>query len=211
MLTRLEKTAFHESGHAVVGVVLGCTVAQVSVVEDKDNLGVTHVAFPANPALRATVLMAGPLSQAKATGDPVEHNDLPHGDLHQALDPFIAAGYSQEAAARVINQCSGLAELYVRENWSAIDSMARLLQSKDCLGRNEIQGLLEQFRMDTRGGYVEYLSSTASQFADTECLENGPYGYSCRACGREGKVHILKKSGRLLCANCCPCGGRKSA
>jgi hypothetical protein len=206
MLTTLERTAHHEAAHGVIGVVLGCTVRQVSIVENGEALGMTQLDIPTgSPALRAAVLLSGPISEARASGNPVSYDARPEGDLHMALQPFIDAGYSESAATRVISQCSGLAELLVRDNWAAIGSVARLLEQKDCLGRDELHRLVARFSMESEPRQIERMSWEAARFPDSECLENGPEGYRCKSCGQAGKVHVLKKSGRLLCASCCPC------
>jgi len=208
MLTTLERTAYHEAGHSVIGVVLGCTVRQVSIVEDRDALGMTHLDIPAgNPALRAAVLLSGPISEARASGDPVQFDARPEGDLHMALQPFIDAGYSEQAAARVISQCSGLAELLVGDNWAAIGSAARLLEMKDCLGRDELHRLVEQFSIESPRSQIEYMASESAVIRPGQvCILDGPRGRKCSECNAAGRTHISTKSWKLLCANCCPCG-----
>ncbi len=68
------ETAYHEAGHAVIGLVHGITFERVTIVPDAESLGHVAPATPAEPATRAELdrlidgnvctTLAGPIAAA---------------------------------------------------------------------------------------------------------------------------------------------------
>jgi hypothetical protein len=88
--------AYHESGHAVVALALGC---QVSWAEISERCGRVSYSSPRNARDDALVLFAGTLAQRRA--EPASPMGKSDSRAVAALDPQMAMHWRREARAMV--------------------------------------------------------------------------------------------------------------
>jgi len=149
-------TAYHESGHAVVGIYLGGTVTSMSLRPESTidwddefpRYGDTIIAWPRNASPKKHAIreinaaLAGPISETIYTGDdPAEMiNAETVGDWHTASQHAMTLYSSQEKAARhLANAIEELNSLLRDESiWAAVAALADELLAHDELESHDI-------------------------------------------------------------------------
>ena len=149
-------TAYHESGHAVMGIYLGGLVQSMSLMPEssidwKDEFpryGDTIIAWPRDASAKKHAIreisaaLAGPVSENIYTGDdPVEMiNPESVADWHTASQHAMTLYSSNEKAASylasVIQELDSI--LRVESMWAAVAALADELLAHDQLDSDQI-------------------------------------------------------------------------
>jgi len=139
--TRDEATAYHEAGHAVVALALGRQVHQVSILPNKDRLGVCEFR---KPSFRPTedwiereilISLGGIAAEARHTG---VHAWESAGRDFQYVEKLAVERAGERRAERYTTRMLSKAEHLISqdENWRAIEKIAKaLLETGTISGR----------------------------------------------------------------------------
>lgn len=153
-MIELERTAYHEAGHAVVMVVYGIGFEHVTIVAGEDYLG--HVLMTNPPwfhpdwdnspyvrhftRARIIGLLAGPLAEAEFSGDadPVDASS----DHAHAADLARFATNSAESASEFLARLDRDAEEGIGAFWFHIVAVARMLVARQTLSEGEVVAIM---------------------------------------------------------------------
>jgi Peptidase family M41 len=136
-----EATAYHEAGHAVVALALGRQVLQVSILPNKDRLGVCEFR---KPSFRPTedwiereilISLGGIAAEARHTG---VHAWESAGRDFQYVEKLAVERAGERRAERYTMRMLSKAEYLISqdENWRAIEKIAKaLLETGTISGR----------------------------------------------------------------------------
>lgn len=133
-------TAYHEAGHAVVAMALGRPVAKVSVLPNRDRLGVCHfrkgVFRPSKDWIEQEILisLAGLAAEARHTG--TYARDAAERDLRYVRDLAVQRAGPRQADRLERRMLAKTEHLLADDGyWRAVDLIAAEL-----LARGEISG-----------------------------------------------------------------------
>ena len=136
-----EATAYHEAGHAVVALALGRQVHQVSILPNRDRLGVCEFRKPnfrpSEDWIEREILISlgGIAAEARHTGI---HAWESAGRDIQYVQQLAAERAGERRAERYTSRMLSKAEHLINrdENWRAIERIAQaLLESGSISGR----------------------------------------------------------------------------
>jgi ATP-dependent Zn protease len=137
-----EPTAFHEAGHAVAALALDRPVVRVSILPDRDSLGICAfgkaVFRPSEDWLEREVLisLAGLAAEARHTGE--YDRESAGRDLRYARRLSLQRAGSDRQAERLERRLLAKAEHLLDRpgNWAAVERIAReLLAAGEMSGR----------------------------------------------------------------------------
>ncbi len=123
--------SFHESGHAVVGYLLGLELEQVTIIPNKTSLGQCHyrdweareLAADLNASLVLT--LAGAVAEEIATGRPSRG-----GDMGRALELAAACCRNEAEAERRIADARAVAARLLERHWAAVKLLSAALKKQ---------------------------------------------------------------------------------
>jgi hypothetical protein len=137
-----EATAFHEAGHAVAALALDRPVTKVSIVGDRDTLGICAFGKPVfRPSedwleREALISLAGLAAEARRTGE--YDRDAAGRDLHYVRKLTIQRAGNERQAERLEKRMLSRVEnlLDRAAHWAAVEAIAaELLRSGEISGR----------------------------------------------------------------------------
>jgi ATP-dependent Zn protease len=144
-----EATAYHEAGHAVVALALGRPVHRVSVLADRDGLGLCEfrkgVFRPSEDWLEREILIAlgGVAAEARATG--AYAWDAADRDLQYVRDLAVKRA-GQRQAERLERRLLAKAEHLLAKagHWRAVERIAAELRRRGAISGRAARHLFEQ-------------------------------------------------------------------
>lgn len=142
-------TAYHEAGHAVMALVLGRPVTQVSIRPEREYLGICRfgksVFRPTEDWLEREILIAlgGIAAEARVIGDYDWHAA---GKDEKYVDRLVIQRAGERRAERLKRRLLARAEniLYQGEHWQAVELIAAELMKKSEISGRTAQHLFER-------------------------------------------------------------------
>jgi ATP-dependent Zn protease len=130
--------AYHEAGHAVIGLMLGCEVRKATIRPRYSSLGSADVQpGSAEPGAQIKVDLAGPLAERLVS--PHSLFDLIHrGSRTDWLSAWKGARRDEEVILNLIHETKAL----VQENRDAIGRVATALLERETLTGDDIKSLV---------------------------------------------------------------------
>lgn len=148
---RLERTAYHEAGHAVARYVLHGRLRYVTIVPDPDEGSLGHCTGASLPSAmkvdvehssrydrilerEITILLVGQAAEWRFTG---RHNRSgSENDLHRAIDCALYLVGSDEELDAYVNLMEVRAKGFVAQpdHWAAIEALAAALLQEERIG-----------------------------------------------------------------------------
>ncbi len=166
----LERTAYHEAGHAVMAHLCGQIVTQVEVCGDAEHSGsVSTLRFHEQPRwgddeslpsasfeARILCLVAG-LAAETISGRSTKWQES-DGDLNEAVRLALRIVGSCERVIPLLEQAHDHAVELLRRHWPAVECIAHVLLSNGNLTGEDLRRLLvpllEEEKMETPSGRV---------------------------------------------------------
>jgi ATP-dependent Zn protease len=143
-MTELKAIAFHEAGHAVVALALGCVVHGVAIAPccGEQRLGELRVSFSKNKVRGATqatmVPLGGSIAQHAACPGSARGDDI---DLRIAFD---AAAYLASNPRRFLDLMQRRTKKIIERHWREVEAVAAALQGRGKLTGEEIDALFRE-------------------------------------------------------------------
>jgi len=155
------RTAYHESGHAVLSYAKGLPLESTSISEVDDSLG--RIIFDREPEhwryvegakeimfALIVISLAGVKAAEMGMGLPTEPNDpntdfsLLGSDWHGTLGYLDElCGEDESRQEEVWERAEREAERVLRENWPAVDALAESLLEHETLDAQHLESILE--------------------------------------------------------------------
>ncbi len=142
-------TAYHEAGHAVLALLLGRPVQQVSIVPRREHLGRCDfrkaIFRPSEDWLEREILIAlgGVAAEARQTGN-YDWNSA-HRDLRFAQDLAVQRAGERQAERYLRRSLAKAEHLLSREaHWRAVELIAADLISRGAISGRTAQSLFER-------------------------------------------------------------------
>jgi hypothetical protein len=152
----LERTAYHEAGHAVANCLLRVPFVSVSIVRTEETLGnVSHgmstpsflgdeFLYDPRAVRRArkliTVLHAGQIAEWIASGR--RNPDGASADNNEAVDLALRLAGNGEEATALLKDDVIAAEKLIRESWNAVSALAEYLLEHKTVGAQRARRLI---------------------------------------------------------------------
>jgi len=155
---KLEKTAYHEAGHAVIAWLLHRPFVHVSIIPDDVNLG--HLRKTPKPAslhpeyernartegwLRGEIMvdLAGPLAEKLTTGRGNWRIGA-DGDFHHAFDMacYLTCGEAETTA--FVRWLWERTKLLLEMNWPIMEALAKELLQRRVIGAKQARALMRE-------------------------------------------------------------------
>ena len=144
-------TAFHEAGHAVMAELAGRLLTEVEIVGDREHSGMVHsLAFPSRAAdgddpdeieCQLKIMLAGLVAEAIVTG----RKDWDEGseDLESAVRLAMRLVDDCEDVLPLLSDIRDDLERELRDQWTAVDTLAAELLIRKALTGTEVRNLLQ--------------------------------------------------------------------
>lgn len=156
----METTAYHESGHALIAMMLGAKVRSMTIDPDRDDgperYGDTQIRWPKSRfterqlAERAVqVCLAGPVAEMVYTGDPYHPGLIPEwaDDWQSAWQEAEPLHADERQRLAYLEQVSiKLYHLLQRDEiWAALAALADHLLAHETLEADEIEDIVTEW------------------------------------------------------------------
>ena len=139
------RTAWHESGHAVVACALGVPLRTAVILDADGSCGKTYLkSSDADAATLALIYLAGPIAARRA--DPAGPGDLGAADRIYASELLREAGDDADTLAAVVAMAEREAARLVDRLWPAISQAAAVLMRDGYVTDDDIRTLMKEER-----------------------------------------------------------------
>jgi hypothetical protein len=139
------RTAYHEAGHCVIGILMGARVRFASIeVESEDHFGEVEMEWPhgSNVKAQALAILAGPVAEMTDRDEPFSNQDLApsKADFQQVLQLSQAFGWTHRKQVEWIQHL--ITQLYRQfkrpDCWAAVAAVSDQLLAHDTLEHETI-------------------------------------------------------------------------
>ena len=162
VVAQKESTCYHESGHAVVGILMGGTVHGLSIAQKDTPHGVQYgtCTWTRSSYIKGTIasLLAGPMAAWERNyrrGEMLSYGS--RGDIRDA-EEYLRSLYEQEGSTLEKLQDAGefddamrIAQWTVAENWGAIHHIAQWLLTHDSMSGELAHAIVDAHKLKTKG------------------------------------------------------------
>jgi hypothetical protein len=147
--TQLEKTAYHEAGHAVAAVRLGIRIASVTIDSGEDYSGRLHTLNGMDGASEhagAVMLMSGEAAQNIFAPRSCSFvNGLSEKDHYLLMHWLRQNGHPGfEDHGRLEQKYKRAARAFVREHWPSVDRVALALLERQTLRGPDVHQIISE-------------------------------------------------------------------
>lgn len=159
-LTRDEAVAYHEAGHAIVGLRLGATIREVTIRDDAGSMGRVSMVFPdgddvlGDTAIWCVYALAGMTAEVELLGldDPEASTTDMAGARRDALfsigippdSPEAEHPLVQAEAMAVIEEAAYRAARIITDNAGAVHRLAAALREHGLLDGEQVHAMITE-------------------------------------------------------------------